>query len=99
MGANSRILILLGEITPFASLVAAAAPGSPDLWTHLVRYVLPAAAIDTAVLLSGVGLVTIVICYLLGRRLSGAAGGLVAALLAATYPAFVFNTGRMWAGV
>ena len=41
------------------------------------------------------GLVTIVICYLLGRRLSGAAGGLVAALLAATYPAFVFNTGRL----
>jgi 4-amino-4-deoxy-L-arabinose transferase-like glycosyltransferase len=41
------------------------------------------------------GLVTIVICYLLGRRLSGAPGGLVAALLAATYPAFVFNTGRL----
>ena len=41
------------------------------------------------------GLVTIVICYLLGRRLSGPAGGLVAALLAATYPAFVFNTGRL----
>ena len=40
------------------------------------------------------GLVTIVICYLLGRRLSGPAAGLVAALLAATYPAFVFNTGR-----
>ncbi len=41
------------------------------------------------------GLVTIVICYLLGRRLSGAVAGLVAALLAATYPAFVFNTGRL----
>jgi 4-amino-4-deoxy-L-arabinose transferase-like glycosyltransferase len=41
------------------------------------------------------GLVTIVICFLLGRRLSGTAGGLVAALLAATYPAFVFNTGRL----
>jgi Dolichyl-phosphate-mannose-protein mannosyltransferase len=41
------------------------------------------------------GLVTIVICYLLGRRLSGAPGGLLAALLAATYPAFVFNTGRL----
>jgi 4-amino-4-deoxy-L-arabinose transferase-like glycosyltransferase len=41
------------------------------------------------------GLVTVVICYLLGRRLSGAAGGLIAALLAATYPAFVFNTGRL----
>ena len=41
------------------------------------------------------GLVTVVICYLLGRRLAGAAGGLLAALLAATYPAFVFNTGRL----
>ena len=41
------------------------------------------------------GLVTIVICYLLGRRLNGPATGLVAALLAATYPAFVFNTGRL----
>ena len=35
------------------------------------------------------------ICYLLGRRLGGPAAGLVAALLAATYPAFVFNTGRL----
>jgi 4-amino-4-deoxy-L-arabinose transferase-like glycosyltransferase len=41
------------------------------------------------------GLVTVVICFLLGRRLSGTAGGLIAALLAATYPAFVFNTGRL----
>jgi 4-amino-4-deoxy-L-arabinose transferase-like glycosyltransferase len=41
------------------------------------------------------GLVTIVVCYLLGRRLNGPATGLVAALLAATYPAFVFNTGRL----
>ena len=41
------------------------------------------------------GLVTIVICFLLGRRLQGSAAGLLAALLAATYPAFVFNTGRL----
>jgi 4-amino-4-deoxy-L-arabinose transferase-like glycosyltransferase len=41
------------------------------------------------------GLVTVVICYLLGRRLGGPAAGVVAALLAATYPAFVFNTGRL----
>jgi len=41
------------------------------------------------------GLVTVVICYLLGRRLSGNGGGLIAGLLAATYPAFVFNTGRL----
>jgi 4-amino-4-deoxy-L-arabinose transferase-like glycosyltransferase len=41
------------------------------------------------------GLVTIVICYLLGRRLAGSVAGLIAAGLAATYPAFVFNTGRL----
>ena len=41
------------------------------------------------------GLVTIGICFLLGRRLNGPATGLLAALLAATYPAFVFNTGRL----
>ena len=54
-------VLLLIVLAPFAFLVAAAAPGSPDLWTHLVRYVLPAAAIDTAVLLTGVGVLTIVI--------------------------------------
>src|SRR5918992_2285220 len=41
------------------------------------------------------GLVPMVICSLLGRRLHGPAGGLTAALLAATYPACVFNTGRL----
>jgi hypothetical protein len=44
------------------------------------------------------GLVTIAICYLLGRRLGsehGSATGLLAAALAAGYPAFVFNTGRL----
>ena len=54
-------VLLLIVLAPFAFLIAAAAPGSPDLWTHLIRYVLPAAVIDTAVLLAGVGLVTIVI--------------------------------------
>jgi hypothetical protein len=41
------------------------------------------------------GLVTIVLAYLLGRRLNGPWSGLLAALLAAAYPAFVFNTGRL----
>ena len=51
--------ILLAVVAPLVSLVAAAWPGSPELWTHLVRYVLPAATVDTVVLLSGVGLVTV----------------------------------------
>ena len=70
-------------------------PGAPLFYAgiyYVTGGVHPAVARLAIALL---GLVTIVICYLLGRRLSGAAGGLVAALLAATYPAFVFNTGRL----
>ncbi len=48
-----------------------------------------------AVPIALLGLVTIVICYLLGRRLNGPVTGLLAAALAAGYPAFVFNTGRL----
>jgi iron(III) transport system permease protein len=51
--------VLLAVLAPFASLVAAAAPGSRDLWVHLLRYVLPPAILDTAILLSGVGLLTV----------------------------------------
>jgi iron(III) transport system permease protein len=54
-------IVLFVVLAPLVSLVAAAWPGSPDLWTHLVRYVLPAATVDTAVLLTGVGLVTVVL--------------------------------------
>jgi len=70
-------------------------PGAPLFYAaiyYLTGGVHPALARLTIALL-GIG--TIVLCYLLGRRLSGAAGGLIAALLAATYPAFVFNTGRL----
>jgi 4-amino-4-deoxy-L-arabinose transferase-like glycosyltransferase len=40
---------------------------------------------------------TILFTYLLGRRLAGPLAGLAAAILAATYPAFIENTGRMLA--
>ena len=53
--------LLLTVLAPFASLVAASWPGSPDLWAHLAVYVLPAATLDTAVLLAGVGILTIVL--------------------------------------
>ena len=43
------------------------------------------------------GTVTILLTYLLGRRLAGPVAGLIGALLAATYPAFIDNTGRMLA--
>ncbi len=41
-----------------------------------------------------IGLGTILVCYLLGRRLAGAGAGLLAALGVAVYPAFVYDTGR-----
>lgn len=54
-------IVVLAMLAPFASLAATAWPGSPDLWAHLVAYVLPAAALDTLVLLSGVALLTVVL--------------------------------------
>jgi iron(III) transport system permease protein len=53
--------VLLAVLAPFASLVVAASPGSRDLWAHLMRYVLPPAIVDTAILLSGVGLLAAVL--------------------------------------
>ncbi len=45
-------------LAPIAALGVAASDTTPDLWRHLVAYVLPAAVRDTAVLLAGVGLLT-----------------------------------------
>jgi len=44
--------------SPIAALIVIASAGSGDLWTQLVSYVLPQAAINTAILLAGVGLLT-----------------------------------------
>lgn len=51
-------VITLLVLAPVAALVLAASGGSPDLWRHLLAYVLPSAARDTLVLLAGVGLLT-----------------------------------------
>ena len=48
-------------LAPVVELVAIAAQGSGDLWPHLARYVLPQAVHDTALLLAGVGAITIVV--------------------------------------
>lgn len=53
-------LFALGVAAPFAALIATAFETSPELWTHLVRHVLPAATLDTAVLLTGVGAIAVV---------------------------------------
>jgi iron(III) transport system permease protein len=51
----------LAVAAPVASLVVTAAIGTGPLWRELIAFVLPVAARDTAVLLTGVGLMTAVI--------------------------------------
>ena len=53
--------VLLTVLAPFASLAAAAWQDSPELWTHLIGYVLLPAFVDTAVLLAGVAVVTVTV--------------------------------------
>jgi iron(III) transport system permease protein len=48
-------------IAPLASLIVLAFGETGDLWPHLARYVVPAALVQTALLLAGVAAVTIVI--------------------------------------
>ena len=60
-GALASGVVTFLVLLPVAAIAVAASGGSPDLWRHLVAYVLPAAARDTAVLLAGVGLLTAVI--------------------------------------
>ena len=44
---------------PLLSLAVLAAAGSGALWPHLLRYVLPSAAVETLLLLAGTGLVVV----------------------------------------
>jgi iron(III) transport system permease protein len=48
-------------IAPLASLLVLAFGETGDLWSHLARYVIPAALVQTALLLAGVAAVTIVV--------------------------------------
>jgi iron(III) transport system permease protein len=48
-------------LSPVVALIAIAAQGSGDLWPHLVRYVLPNAIRETALLLLGVGIIVSII--------------------------------------
>ena len=58
--ATSGIVALL-VVAPVAALALTASRGSPDLWQHLIAFVLPLAIRDTFVLLLGVGVLTAVI--------------------------------------
>jgi iron(III) transport system permease protein len=50
--------IAAAVLAPIAALAVTASRGSPELWDHLIAYVLPGAIRDTAVLLAGVAIVT-----------------------------------------
>ncbi len=52
--------IAVFAIAPVVSLLEIAARGDPEIWPHLAAYVLPAALTDTALLLTGVAIVTLV---------------------------------------
>jgi iron(III) transport system permease protein len=57
----SAILVAAIVVSPVVALIAIASEGSGDLWPQLIAYVLPSAAINTAILLLGVGVLTAVI--------------------------------------
>jgi len=57
----AAILVAAIVVSPVVALIAIASEGSGDLWPQLIAYVLPSAAINTAILLLGVGLLTAVI--------------------------------------
>ncbi len=57
----ASLLVAAIVLAPIAALFAIAAQGSGDLWSHLLAYVLPQAVHDTALLLLGVGIVTVVV--------------------------------------
>jgi len=54
LAAGALALLMLA---PFVALVVTAWPGTAEHWTHLVTYVLPPAAVDTTILLTGVAVV------------------------------------------
>ncbi|MFC0387362.1 ABC transporter permease [Muricoccus vinaceus] len=56
LGAVLGVLLVA---LPVVALAFAAARGSGDLWPHLIRFVLPEAAVETALLLAGVGAVAV----------------------------------------
>jgi iron(III) transport system permease protein len=53
--------IALGVMLPMVALAAIASRGSGALWPHLISYVLPQAAVETALLLAGTGILVILL--------------------------------------
>ena len=72
-------------------------PGAPLLYAG-VYFLTGGVHVKAALILVALlGTGTILFTYLLGRRLGGPIAGVIGALLAATYPAFVENNGRLLA--
>ncbi len=53
----ATVIVALIVVSPIGALAAIASAGSGDLWPQLVAYVLPQAAWNTAILITGVGIV------------------------------------------
>ncbi|MBN8921432.1 MAG: iron ABC transporter permease, partial [Rhizobiales bacterium] len=58
IGALSVVAIAAIVLTPLVSLALIAMHGDTEIWSHLIRYVVPNALMQTAGLLGGVALVT-----------------------------------------
>lgn len=58
---TASVLIALGVLAPVLSLAWLALGSGLQHWTHLAQHVLPQAALNTAVLLAGVGVLVLVI--------------------------------------
>jgi 4-amino-4-deoxy-L-arabinose transferase-like glycosyltransferase len=72
-------------------------PGAPLLYAA-VYFLTGGVHVKAALLLVALlGTGTILFTYLLARRFAGPVAGVIAALLAATYPAFIENNGRLLA--
>ena len=56
--ALSACLVMLAVMLPFVGLASQAVLLSEGLWTHIIANVLPAAALDTAILLTAVAVLT-----------------------------------------
>lgn len=52
------VLVAVLALAPVVSVIVVATGGSGDLWPHLVRYVMPVAITQTALLLGGVAVLT-----------------------------------------
>ncbi|WP_458759960.1 ABC transporter permease [Afipia sp. TerB] len=55
------VLTALAVALPVIAIALLALQPVPDLWPHLIAYVLPQAVIDTALLLAGAGIVTLLL--------------------------------------